>query len=260
MSIAIALSMFLLVPAQDAVPPADPAGDAPPPLVELAPASPPPPAATPPVAAPTPPAPDKTTAAPNGIAPVGIGAIQVGVGAGACCAGCCLSIPFAFGLGLLPVVGGVASAVASNLVVGGSIGLAETWAGDAWGQQRAALIWPVVASVGVLMSSTVLSVTASIVEPRTPPDLTNVDPNDPAALALALGTAGGGPLTTISGYYGIAACLGAVVVPAFVYAIMATDKKPGDTGGFPGFMEPANPAPAPTTSAPAADRTVAMRY
>lgn len=268
MSIALAFAALLLVPAQDAPP--DPAGDAPPPVVELAPAEQPPPlapetppAVTPPASTPAPapaPAPDKKTE-PQGIGPVGVAAIQIAAGTGACCAGCCISVPFVLGLGLIPVVGGVLSSMGSNLIVGSAIGVAETWVGDAMGQQRAALIWPVVASVGILTSSTALSIVASIVEPRVPPDPTQIDPNDPASFANALGAAGGGPVTTISAYYGMAACVGAIVVPAIVYAVMAEDKKPGDTGGFPGIMEPAHPpTPTSTTAMTSTTGPVAMRY
>jgi hypothetical protein len=268
MSFAFAVALFALVPAQDAAPPAPPAGDAPPPLVELAPATPTtptePPAPVDPEPTPPPltPQPDKVAGPPQGIAPVGVAAIQLGVGVGACCAGCCISVPFTIGLGLIPIVGGAASSLGSSLIVGTTIGVAETWAGDAFGQQRAALIWPVVASAGILLSSSALSIVARIVEPATLPNPTQVDPTDPASVAAALGTAGGGPLTTIAGYYGLAACLGAIALPAIVYAITAEDKKPGDTGGFPGIMEPGHPPTPTTTSASASgvERTVAMRY
>lgn len=264
----VAIAMLLLVPAQQGAPPSDPAGDAPPPLVELAPADPaaPPPAAAAPAAPVLPPAapkPDKKgpAAESQGISAVGVGAIQIAVGTGACCAGCCIAIPFAFGLGLVPVVGTIASSVIFDLIVGTSIGVAETWAGDAWGKQRAALIWPVVASIGILLSSTALTTVARIVEPVTLPDPTQVNPNDPASVAAALATGGNGPITAIANYYGLFACVGSIVVPAIVYAVVAEDKKPGDTGGFPGIMESARPATGrATTTSNAEERTFAMRY
>jgi hypothetical protein len=249
MSIAVAFAALMLVPAQ--APPPDPAGDPPPPVVELkpvdeaAPDAPKVPVLPPPAPKPDKPAPPAES---QGIGAVGVGAIQVAVGTGACCAGCCISSPFWFGLALVPVVGGVASSVLVDLVVGTSIGVAETWAGDAWGKQRAALLWPVVASAGILLSSTALSTVARIVEPVTLPPF---DPNNPPALNQV---AVGGPVTTIANYYSLAACVGAVVLPAIAYAVVAEDKKPGDTGGFPGVMEPAHPA---ATTKPT--RT-AMRY
>lgn len=260
----IVFIVLALVPAQEASERSDPAGDAPPPLVELAPTAPvdpvqeaPPKATAPPVLKPAP-TPDKKKAPPvdaQGIAQPGLAAIQVAAGTGACCAGCCLSVPFVFGLALVPVVGGVASAMASNIIVGTSIGVAETWAGDAWGTQRGAMIWPVLASVGILTSSTLLSTAAAIVEPPVIPN-----PNDPNALANAF--TGGGPLTTIANAYSLFACAGAIVLPAAVYAFTATDKQPGDTGsGFPGIMEPAHPKVSPTTVAMASSsEPPAMRY
>jgi hypothetical protein len=252
-------------PPPDALGEAPPAAEAPaeapaveaPPLVELAPAE----------AAETP-APDRRPPAPpppSGIDPVGVAAIQIGVGAGACCAGCCIAAPVALGLslgvGLIPVVGTLVPGLAADAIIGTTIGVAETWAGDALGKERAPLIWPVVASVGLLASGTVFSAAAALIEPRPLVDLTSIDPSDPVALAAAFGAAGGGILTTAASYYSLFACAGAVVLPAVVYAITATEKKPGDPGGFPGIMEPANPTGAQTArAADAPSAALAMRY
>lgn len=270
MSIAFA-ALLALLPAQGgASPPPDPASDAPPPLVELAPSQPQDPAqdpaqdptqpAEPPVLKPKP-KPDAKPAAPQasqGIAQPAIAGIQIAVGTGACCAGCCLSVPIvvplSLGLALVPVVGNVVTSMASNIIIGTSIGVAETWAGDAWGTQRAPMIWPVLASVGILTSATLLSTVASIVE--TP---VVINPNDPNALAGAF--AAGGLLTQISNYYGLFACVGAIALPAAVYAFTATDKQPGDTGsGFPGIMEPAHPPKPASTTTTNASATTAMLY
>lgn len=235
----VCFALLALVPTQETTPPSDPAGEAPPPLVELAPPAPvdpapeaSPPATQPPAVKPAPMPDKKQTPPAQGIAQPAMAAIQVAVGAGACCVGCCLSLPFVFGLALVPVVGGVASAMVSNIIVGTSIGVAETWAGDAWGTQRGAMMWPVLASVGILTSSTLLSTAAAIVEPLAIPN-----PNDPNALANAF--TGGGPLRTIANAYSLFACAGAIVLPAAVYAFTATDKQPGDTAaGSPASWSP----------------------
>lgn len=227
-----------------------------PPLVELAPdpsaAS--PPAASPPAA----PVPDpKASAAPSGMDQPALAAAQMAVGAGACCAGCCVSLPFTFGLALVPVVGGVAGSVVADLIVGGTIGVAETWAGDAWGKGRAPLLWPVAASAGILLASTAFSVVANVLEPTTVPV---VDPNNPNAALQALAQPKG-PLSTAASFVGLGACVGAVALPAIIYAFTATPKKPGDTGqGFPGFAAPADPVPGVVATVPAGGGTLAMRY
>lgn len=218
------------------------------------------PPAPPPVPAPAPVPDDKPARPepPSGMSQPATAAVQIAVGTGACCAGCCAAAPFTLGLALVPVVGGVAGAVAADLIIGGTIGVAETWAGDAWGQGRAPVLWPVAASAGMLLASTAFTTVATILEP---PVLVPVPTDgDPKALLDAIAGARQGPLTRASSYVRYAACVGAIVLPAVVYALTETPKKPGDHGqGLPGLTSPADPVPVPRPAAPAG-ATVAMLF
>lgn len=258
-------------------PPARPSAPVVPPAAALPPVAAPPPAATPPAAALPPaasvpppaaevpppavaaPAPAKPAAPPPDASepPHGMGAlpvafIQGAAGLGACVGGCCVSAPFACLAGLIPIAGPFVSAFVSALIIGPAIAIAEVWVGDGLGQKRAALVWPVVlaigaVSVGALTGATLRAVTGSGF------------------------TLQNGNLTYngwVQGISAAAACggiAGAVVGPIVLYNVLAVDKQPGDTGGgFPGFLEPADPTrtrgkppPAPTSTPKGA---VAMRY
>lgn len=211
----------------------------------------------PPPALPAPdrPAPDREhgrRVPPQGMDGVTVGALQMGAGTAACCVGCCVSVPAVYGLGLIPVVGGVLGALANDIITGAFIGATEGFVGDSFGQQRSALLWPVATSAGILVAVNVVTIAIGMiasVNGVTPP----TNPADPAAATTYLAQAG--PYALANGVISLAGTAAAIVVPVLVYGVTAVDKKPGDTGqGLPGLTSPADPVPAK------APTTVAMRY
>jgi len=255
------LSLALFFALQDPTPP-PPAGDPPPPVADAPAPAPPPisyddPLTGSPAAPSARPKPDKPLPPATGLDPFTTAGAQVGVGTVGCCVGCCVAIPFTIGIGLTPVVGTYISGFVGNIIIGTVIGGSEAVAGDWWGKQRAPMIWPIVASAGVLtaaaVASTVLSlVSAQVVQP--PANFT-----DPNALNKYLAQAGGFGLASIAINVGAIAI--AIVLPAGVYMWTAVDKKPGDTGqGFPGLLSPADPVPTPKPSAASSSSPVAMAY
>lgn len=222
-----------------------PAASVPPPAVEV-----PTPAAEGP-AKPAAPAPD-VSEPPHGMGAMPVAFIQGAAGLGACVGGCCVSAPFACLAGLIPIVGPFVSAFVSALIIGPAIAIAEVWVGDGLGQKRAALVWPVVLAIGAVSAGALTGATLRAV---TGSGFTLQDGN----------------LTYngwVQGISAAAACGGiaaAVVGPIVLYNALSVDKQPGDTGGgFPGFLEPADPthtrgkAPPAPSSAPKG--AVAMRY
>jgi hypothetical protein len=227
------LTVAVLVSAQASTDPAT-SGEAPPPPAQVVAA---PPAPSPPSA----PAPD---AKPAGMDVVPTAAAQCGAGVAGCCVGTCVAAPCS----LIPFVG----LVTSPLIVGTAIGASETVVGDALGQKRAALLWPVVASVGIMATGALANLGLS--------------------LALGLGASALDPRVFASGALpaayiaSSAVSLGTLVlagvVPVIIYQFTGVDKEPGDAGGFgmPGIMAPADPtgtratkqaSPSPSSAAPA---------
>lgn len=235
------LTVAVLVTAQAATdtPPAaapDPAAAAP--AVEAPPPVAPPASSPPPAAAPAP------DAKPAGMDVVPTAAAQCGAGMAGCCVGACVAAPCS----LIPFVG----IVTSPLIVGTAIGATETVVGDALGQKRAALLWPVVASVGIMATGALANLGLS--------------------LALGLGASALDPSVLTSGALpaayiaSSAVSLGTLVlagvVPVIIYQLTGVEKEPGDAGGFgmPGITAPADPtgtratkqaSPSPTSAAPA---------
>jgi hypothetical protein len=238
--------------AEDATPdpaPADPAEPPAPielqePLIAPGPLTPDP--APPPAAAPrASPAPDPT-AAPSGWDGMSTGAAQVGAGTAACCVGACVTLPCA----LIPFAGGVLS----SLVVGAIVGGTEAVVGDAVGQKRGAMLWPILASSGIFVAGGLINLAITLgaglgsVTPINPDGTLN--PAYQGILFVSLGVS-------------LATLVAGIVVPALVYQLTGVDKEPGDEGGFgmPGFTSPADPtgtreqraaqpaAPTPATKA-----------
>lgn len=193
---------------------------------------------------------------PEGWNPWVVGGVQVAAGYGTSCASGCLLFPVGIGLSFVPVVGPFLSSTISAVIGGVLIGGVDTWLGDRFGRQRAAMIWPILAAGGSLLVSGLaanlfaLATTGSagqtlafengtLVPKGATPDLT---------------------VTVIRTAIGLAGLAATIVAPAVVYAFTATDKGPGDEGqGFPGLLSPANPMPeaSASTALPAA---VAMHY
>lgn len=191
-------------------------------------------------------------AKPQGMDGVATAGAQMGAGVGACCVGGCVAIPCAF----VPFVGPFLGSIVSGVIIGGT----ETVVGDALGQKRAAMLWPVLASSGILVAGGLVNLgigrafgfSSTVLDPNNLNGLGSIP-------SLALGVSVGVSLTTV---------VAAVVVPALIYQFTGVDKEPGDTGGFgvPGFVSPADPtgtratkaatsptpSPAPTASTPPA--------
>lgn len=201
-------------PAAAAAPAAAPAAEAPPPVVEAPPTSTPPPAAAP--------APD---AKPTGMDAVPTGAAQCGAGMVGCCVGSCVAAPCS----LIPFVG----LVTSPLIVGTAIGASETVVGDALGQKRAALLWPVVASVGIMATGALANLGLSLALGL---GASALDPS-----VLTSGALSAGVLATSAVSLGTLVLAG--VVPVIIYQFTGVEKEPGDAGGFgmPGITAPADP-------------------
>lgn len=189
-----------------------------------------PPAVVAPAATPPP------DAKPQGMDGVATAGAQMGAGVGACCVGACVAIPFAF----VPFVGPILGNVVSGVIIGGT----ETVVGDALGQKRAALLWPVLASSGIMVVGGLVNLgvglafglNSAVLDPGV-----LVGPNT-ERLNVAFGVSAGVSLTTV---------VAAVVVPALIYQFTGVDKEPGDTGGFgvPGFVSPADPTGTRATKA-----------
>ena len=182
-------------------------------------------------------------AKPQGMDGVATAGAQMGAGVGACCVGGCVAIPCAF----VPFVGPFLGSVVSGVIIGGT----ETVVGDALGQKRAAMLWPVLASSGILVAGGLVNLGIGLAFgfSSTVLDLNNL--NGLGSIpSLALGVSAGVSLTT---------AVAAVVVPALIYQFTGVDKEPGDTGGLgmPGLVGPADPtgtragkaATSPTPSA-----------
>ncbi|MFZ9887858.1 MAG: hypothetical protein ACO3JL_10175 [Myxococcota bacterium] len=224
------------------------------------------PAATPPAAAetasseeapmPSVPAADPAVE-PEGWSPLAVGGVQLASGAGACCVGACLTLPLSIGFAFVPVVGPFLATAAGAVIEGALIGGVDTWVGDRFGRQRAAMIWPMLAASGSLLVGGLaanffaLATTGSAGSQFTltntnglSVNLNNLNDADPV-------------VTTAISYAGLAAAL---VLPVVVYALTATDKGPGDEGqGLPGILSPAEPMPEASPSV-ALQTHVAMHY
>ena len=220
----------------------DPAGTAPPPpVVELA---------------PTPPHPlpraDKAQE-PHGADAAATRFVQMAAGTGACCVGCCLSAAVGYPIGLIPVVGVYASELARDAITGAVIGGSEGAIGDIMGQERAPMIWPVLASVGILAVGSAGSIVVDVVQDAK--GIVRPDPLTAPQAAVNAYLAQNAGYVATSAAFGIGSIVAAIVVPALVYGAAAVPKKAGDEGqGYPGFLEPADPTALP--DAP----LVAMRY
>lgn len=170
----------------------------------------------------TTPAPD---AKPAGMDVVPTAAAQCGAGMAGCCVGACVAAPCS----LIPFVG----VVTSPLIVGTAIGASETVVGDALGQKRAALLWPVVASVGIMATGTLANLGLSLALGL---GASTFDPS-----VLTSGALPAGVLATSAVSLGTLVLAG--VVPVIIYQFTGAEKEPGDAGGFgmPGIMTPADP-------------------
>jgi hypothetical protein len=126
-------------------------------------------------------------------------------------------------LSIVPIVGPIVSTLAIGTIVGG----AETATGDAIGQSRSAMVWPVVTSTTIFVAGSVASVLVSIDGARSAPE---------ALLAVLLG----GPVQTA---IGAASGIVGVAVPVIAYHLTAVPKENGDPGGLsiPGFLVPSDP-------------------
>jgi len=232
--------------------PVVPLTTAPPAPTPIAPPAPPPPAARPSRVLP---ASDRV----DGLNDVATGAVQMTAGAGACCLGSCVAAPLVF----VPVAGPLLVTVASPVVAGVAAGGAEVVVGDALGNKRGALLVPALTSVGLLAAGTAGGILYRVLIPLTPETTVRVAEFGESELRL-------GGDTLISTVFTIAA----VVVPAIIYQTTAVEKEPGDRGGFPGFVEPADPtgtraartktktttAPSPSSSSSSASSSSSQRY
>jgi hypothetical protein len=189
---------------------------------------------------------------PEGWSPLAVGGVQLASGAGACCVGGCLTLPLSIGFAFVPVVGPFLATAAGAVIEGALIGGVDTWVGDRFGRQRAAMIWPMLAASGSLLVGGLAAnffALATTGSAGSQPTLTN-------------GLSGSGtpavPVVPVAiSYAGLAAAL---VLPVVVYALTATDKGPGDEGqGLPGILSPAEPMPEASPSA-ALQTHVAMHY
>ena len=227
-----------------------PPGDAPPPAFETAPAETAPAETAPPVVELAPPVvelapvipPPTTTSVPPAIqrqplprddGPAGWDTVpsasaQLGAGTAACCVSCCVAVP----LGFIPFVGATLGNIASGVIIGG----AEAVVGDAVSQKRAPMLWPMLASSGILVTAGFVNIGLNSAL-----GLGEVDPAviaaDPDAAAAYLGKA------AIPLAVGVGASIAAIVVPVVIYHLTGVDKQPGEDGGLslPGFLEPADP-------------------
>jgi hypothetical protein len=175
------------------------------------------------------PAPD---APPPGWDAVPTGAVQGLAGTGACCVAGCLSIPLAF----VPVVG----PVVANVIAGVLVGTTETVVGDAVGNTRGALLWPVLTSSGIFVAGGIAATVASVAVAVTVP-VTFETITSGTYLAAAFIPVGIAVATSVAG----------VAVPVVAYHLTAVPKEPGDAGGFgmPGIAEPADPTGTRTNKA-----------
>lgn len=194
--------------------------------------------ASPPPAPTAGPAPDQK---PTGLDTVPTAAAQMGAGVAGCCVGACIGAPCA----LIPFAGGFLS----SIIVGTAIGATETVVGDAVGQKRAAMLWPVLSSAGILLVGQAASVGVLLA-------LTGTAALDPTQLTGALGVP-----QIASAAVSLTALVAALVVPAVIYQFTGVEKEAGDRGGFgmPGITEPADPtgtrtqkkaASSPSSSSP----------
>ena len=224
-----------------------------PPVVPLAPSHPSttpstpnasPPTTTPPTTTPptttTPPKPDARTKPEvrEGLEPLPTAAVQLGAGVGACCVGSVIGTVPCLGLSLIPIAGPVLGPVACALISGGSIGGVEAYVGDAFGQQRAPALWPIIAGVAPMLA------TAAVFGAYDVFATANISPTSSAAQQQDFINRSQGAVVAVLAVVSIAPVV-AVALPAALYAATAVDKKPGDTGqGLPGLLDPASPQPA----------------
>ena len=189
-----------------------------------------------------------TAGASAGLDPFVTGLAQVGAGCGTGLAIGLVTAPCAF----IPYVGACISlpiACATPLAVGA----VETIVGDALGQKRGALLWPILGTYGALLAGQVLIWGTALVSAA-------LVGGGIAGLTGVVTRSGTDPqvlLAALLGSYGVV--LGAVLVaglvssvlyyvtPAIVYAFTSEDKKPGDTGfRFPGLVAPSHAEPGET--------------
>lgn len=261
---AVAFALAFALGAQEAAPPAPSAPPTAPPVDEplVVPLAPPPSSTAPAPSSPgtpstapprskeatpptKPPQPDAKHDEKQGLDPLPTALLQIATGAGACCVSCAIALAPIYALGLIPVVGFYLGDVFETLFIGTGVGAAEGLVGDAFGQQRAAIAWPIAGAVGTFAVIIAASIIYNLVFPPA-----MVAQNDPQFEQKLVAYAA----TQIS--ISAATSVVVVVVPTVVYALTAVDKKPGDTGqGMPGIFAPANPSP------PTAKRiVVAMAY
>jgi hypothetical protein len=160
------------------------------------------------------PAPDPRP--PPGVNAPATAAVQLLVGGVACFATTSV-------LNIVPIVGPIVSTLAAGAIVGG----AETAVGDAIGQSRSALVWPVVTSTSIFLAGGVANVLVSTMSARSVPE---------ALLALTFG----GPVQTA---IGVGTGIIGVAVPVVAYHLAAVPKAPDDPGGLslPGILVPSDP-------------------
>jgi hypothetical protein len=210
----------------------------------------------PPEAPPSPPLPGEKpeAAAPQGLHPFWVGTLQTGVACGAACGtncvlatGCVLCAS-----GALPALP-VATCIAAPLVAG----TAATALGDHLGQERAAVVWPVVAALGVASVGTAIHFGYELSKLATPYGL-GFDPW--VVVKQVLVGDFNGAVSTVAPIVvvPVAVQLGILVASAaavpITYAIVAEPKRAGDHGqGFPGLFEPAHPEVPPPSASGAPD-------
>ncbi len=170
--------------------------------------------------------------APDALPPPGLNApttaaVQLLAGGAACCAVGTLVTS-------VPLLGPLVAAVVAGPLIGG----VETVVGDAIGNSRSALLWPVITSTGIFVAGGITTAVASYVAATS-------FSADPRLYSMIFAT----PFVT--------SALG-LVVPVVVYHLAATPKAHGDPGGIgvPGIIKPSDPTnsrdpPATTPAVPA---------
>jgi hypothetical protein len=237
--------------------------EAPPPLVQMAPAADVPPSVETPLrpeeVPPPPDAPPRAPPAPiEGLDGFATGLVQAGVGTGV--AGVLQASLYVLGMfTAVPFVGVVANAIScvNCLLVPGVVAGLETSVGDAMGKRRAGAIVPVVATYAgcCLLFSVEVATMTVLLGAALGQALQSPDPN--AAVAASVNS----PAFAVANVvFAIVQPVIVGVTPALAYAFAAEDKKPGDPGGFgmPGIMGPNHATPLSTV--PSSSGTSVMRF
>jgi hypothetical protein len=172
---------------------------------------------------------------------------MLAAGAGACCVGTCVGSCVSVVLSIIPVVGCFAGLL-SLAIISGSIGTAEAFVGDRFSNVRGVILWPALASAGILLVTTGIATVIIFVAYGAALGGILTGNNVGAAIGLI---GGGGAFLAAGGVYALGA-LAAIGVPAILYFATAEEKQPDDTGeGFPGIIAPAHPKPATPPAAKA---------